>query len=80
MLNKQERIFVDSKYRNFKTRLLFLESIFSNILEQEQILASSISYKLNCSYETYLKELNKSSNILENKDPIKVLQKSNKEI
>ena len=46
--------------RTFETRLKFINEIFTNTYEQYQIMANCIQYKLDKSYEAYLKEIHKS--------------------
>lgn len=70
-----ERIFVERVDRTFETRLKFIDAIFSNKYERHQIMASCIKYKLDQSYETYLKEIHKSLWELEGKNPMTILKK-----
>ncbi len=74
-MDKQERVYVDREDRNFETRLKFIRDIFSNKFSQNQIMASCITYKLDQSYEAYIKEIHKSLWSLYGKDPIAVLKK-----
>lgn len=60
--------------RNFETRLLFINEIFSNLFSQEDIMAHCIEHKLDRSYIKYVKELEKSALNLEKADPLKVLR------
>lgn len=46
--------------RTFESRLQFINEIFSNRYERHQIMASCINYKLDKSYELYIKEIHKS--------------------
>ena len=73
-MDKPERIYVDRPDRTFKTRLQFINSIFSNRFEDYQIMASCIQYKLDQSYEMYLKDIHKSLWLLEGKNPLTILK------
>ena len=64
--------------RTFETRLQFINSIFANKFLQQEIMSSSVQYKLRQSFESFNDELNASIHILELKDPIKVLRAKNK--
>ena len=68
----------DESQRTFETRLSFIKTIFTNKFAKSDIMASCIQYKLGKSYSSYLVDLNESLAILNNKDPIKVLNKLNK--
>lgn len=61
--------------RTFETRVKFIRDIFSNKFTPEQIMANSIQYKLDASYENYIKEIHKVAWKLFGEDPIKVLKK-----
>ena len=61
--------------RTFETRLQFISNVFSHPYTKEEILASSVQFKLRKSYETYLDEVNRSLDYLESKDAVKVLTK-----
>lgn len=61
--------------RSFKTRLEFIRSIFADKFPPEQIMAKCIEHKLKRSLESYILDLNRSSEILQGKDPIDVLKK-----
>lgn len=69
------RVYVDRQDRTFESRLQFIADIFSNKYERHQIMASCITYKLNKSYEVYLKEIHKSLWNLYGKDPMQILKK-----
>jgi hypothetical protein len=69
------RVYVDRQDRTFESRLKFIADIFSNKYERHQIMASCITYKLNKSYEVYLKEIHKSLWNLYGKDPMQILKK-----
>jgi hypothetical protein len=73
-MDKPERIYVDRLNRTFETRLQFINSIFSNRFEDYQIMASCIQYKLDQSYEMYLKDIHKSLWLLEGKNPLTILK------
>ncbi|MBP5468568.1 MAG: hypothetical protein J6Z11_04915 [Candidatus Riflebacteria bacterium] len=61
--------------RTFETRVKFIKELFSNKFENYQIMANCIEHKLDRSYESYIKDIHKSSWQLENKDPIEVLKR-----
>lgn len=61
--------------RTFETRLQFIHDIFTNKYTQDQIMANCIMYKLDKSYEAYIKKVHKSCWLLENEDPIKILKR-----
>jgi len=73
-MDKPERIYVDRPDLTFETRLQFINSIFSNRFEDYQIMASCIQYKLDQSYEMYLKDIHKSLWLLEGKNPLTILK------
>ncbi len=56
----KERVYVDREDRTFESRLQFIADIFSNKYEAYQIMASCINYKLDKSYEAYVKDIHKS--------------------
>lgn len=61
--------------RTFESRLKFIDEIFSNTYTSNQIMASCIQYKLNKSFEVYIKDIHKSLWKLSGKDPIAVLRR-----
>ena len=61
--------------RTFETRLLFIKELFTNTYSQTAIMSHCIQYKLDKSFQQYVKELNKSVWNLEGEDPIKILKK-----
>lgn len=61
--------------RTFETRVKFIDEIFSNTYTRDQIMASCITYKLNKSFETYIKDIHKSLWKLSGKDPMAVLRR-----
>ena len=61
--------------RTFESRLKFIDEIFSNTYTQDQIMASCIQYKLNKSFESYIKDIHKSLWKLSGKDPMAVLRR-----
>ena len=74
-MDKQERVYVDRDERTFETRLQFIDAIFSNRYNDYQIMASCINYKLDQSYEMYLKDIHKSLWLLNGKNPISILKR-----
>ena len=69
----QDRLDPGKENRTFETRLEFIANIFSHPLSKTEILASSVQFKLNKTYEIYLEEVNRSLSILASHDPTKVL-------
>ena len=61
--------------RTFETRVRFIDEIFSNLYSRDQIMASCITYKLDKSFEAYIKDIHKSLWKLSGKDPIAILRK-----
>lgn len=74
-MDKPKRIYVEREDRTFETRLQFIEAIFSSRFEDYQIMASCIKYKLDQSYEVYIKDIHKSLWLLNGKNPISVLKR-----
>ena len=65
----------DRDSRTFETRVTFIRDIFENKYEPIEILAHSIKYKLDKSYEIYLTDVLNSVWNLNGQDPIKVLKR-----
>lgn len=65
----------DRDSRTFETRINFIHDIFSNKYEPVEIMAHCIQYKLDKSYEVYLKDILKSVWNLNGQDPIKILKR-----
>lgn len=65
----------DEASRTFETRVKFIDEIFSNTYTRDQIMASCITYKLNKSFEAYIKDIHKSLWKLSGKDPMAVLRR-----
>lgn len=65
--------------RTFETRLTFIRDIFSNKYQPIEIMAHCIKYKLDKSYEVYLKDILKSVWNLNGQDPIKILKRIDKD-
>lgn len=61
--------------RNFETRVSFIREIFTNKYEPKEIMAHSIQYKLDKSYEKYLADVLKSVWNLNGQDPMKILKR-----
>ena len=61
--------------RTFETRVKFIDEIFSNLYTRDQIMASCINYKLDKSFDAYIKDIHKSLWKLSGKDPMSVLRK-----
>lgn len=61
--------------RTFESRLKFINEIFSNTYSSDQIMASCIQYKLNKSFEAYIKDIHKSLWKLSGKDPMAILRR-----
>lgn len=69
----------DRDSRTFETRVSFIRDIFMNKYEPIEIMAHSISYKLDKSYEIYLKDILKSIWNLQGQDPMKILKRIDKD-
>lgn len=65
----------DRDSRTFETRVSFIHDIFSNKYEPIEIMAHCIQYKLDKSYEVYLKDILKSIWNLDGQDPMKILKR-----
>jgi hypothetical protein len=65
----------DRDSRTFETRVGFIRDIFSNKYEPIEIMAHCIKYKLDKSYEIYLKDVLKSIWNLDGQDPMKILKR-----
>lgn len=68
----------DRNLRTFETRVTFIRDIFSNKYKPIEIMAHCISYKLDKSYEIYLKDILKSVWNLNGQDPMKILKRIDK--
>jgi hypothetical protein len=68
----------DRSQRTFETRVSFIRDIFTNKYEPLEIMAHSIQYKLDKSYEVYFKDVLTSVWNLNGKDPIKILKQIDK--
>lgn len=64
--------------RTFETRVQFIDEIFSNTFTENQIMASCINYKLDKSFEAYIKDIHKSLWKIQQKDPMVMLKKIDK--
>ena len=64
--------------RTFETRVKFIDELFSNTYSQDQIMASCITYKLDKSFEVYLKDIHRSLWKLSGIDPMAILRKIDK--
>ena len=65
----------DRDLRTFETRVSFIRDIFSNKYQPIEIMAHCIQYKLDKSYEIYLKDVLKSIWNLDGQDPMKILKR-----
>lgn len=65
----------DRDLRTFETRVTFIRDIFSNKYKPIEIMAHCIQYKLDKSYEVYLKDILKSVWNLNGQDPMKILKR-----
>ncbi len=65
----------DRTQRTFETRVLFIRDIFTNKYAPIDIMAHSIQYKLDKSYEAYFNDILKSVWNLNGQDPIKILKR-----
>ena len=68
----------DREQRTFETRVSFIRDIFTNKYQPRDILAHSIQYKLDKSYEVYFKDMLTSIWNLNGQDPIKILKRIDK--
>ena len=68
----------DRDQRTFETRVSFIRDIFTNKYQPRDILAHSIQYKLDKSYEVYFKDMLTSIWNLNGQDPIKILKRIDK--
>ena len=64
----------DREARTFETRISFIRDIFTNKYEPIDIMAHCVKYKLDKSYEVYIKDIFKSIWTLNGQDPMKVLK------
>lgn len=64
--------------RTFETRVKFIHDIFSNKHSNTEIMANCIKYKLDKSYEAYVKKVHTSFWKLNNEDPMVVLKRIDK--
>ena len=64
--------------RTFETRVKFIHDIFSNKHSNTEIMANCIRYKLDKSYEAYVKKVHTSFWKLNNEDPMVVLKRIDK--
>jgi hypothetical protein len=69
----------DRDSRTFETRVTFLRDIFSNKYTPIEIMAHSIQYKLDKSYEMYFADILKSVWNLNGQDPMKILKRIDKD-
>ena len=60
---------------NFKSKLLFLNEVFSNTYPKDVIMSSCIQYKLRLSFEDYEKSLNNSLWLLHGEDTLAILKR-----
>jgi hypothetical protein len=65
----------DRTLRTFETRVSFIRDIFSNKYAPIEIMAHSIQYKLDKSYEVYLSDILKNIWNLNGQDPMKILKR-----
>lgn len=65
----------DRTSRTFETRVTFIRDIFYNKYQPIEIMAHCIKYKLDKSYEVYLKDILKSIWNLNGQDPMKILKR-----
>ena len=61
--------------RTFETRVTFIHDIFSNKYAPIDIMAHCFHYKLDKSYEVYLKDILKNIWNLDGQDPMKILKR-----
>ena len=61
--------------RDFETRLLFIEALFTDLFPRCDIMAHCAVHKLDWSYLEYAEELQKSMLRLTGEDPLQVLKR-----
>lgn len=75
----QDNVIIDDESadlgRTFESRLLFLNSIYSNKYDNITIMAKCVSHKLKRSYIIYLSELEKDMSILNENANVKLLRR-----
>lgn len=71
----KDRLDPGKENRTFESRLEFIAGVFSHPYTKTEILASSVQFKLNKSYETYLEEVERSIDYLMYKDTISVMKR-----
>lgn len=69
----------DREARTFETRVTFIRDIFTNKYKPIEIMAHCIQYKLDKSYEVYLKDVLRSIWNLNGQDPMKILKRIDKD-
>lgn len=74
------KVFLKPSYdtRTFETRLLFIKNLFDHTFSRSDIMGRCILYKLESTYETYKKEVDKSSEKLIDSNPVTILNKLSK--
>jgi hypothetical protein len=73
MANKTN--FFPQESRTFETRLRFIESVFRNKYAPIDVIANCVRYKLDISFQEYVRELDKCVWNIDGKDPMKMLKK-----
>jgi predicted GTPase len=70
----------DRASRTFETRVGFIRDVFSSKYQPIEIMAHCIKYKLDKSYEVYLKDILKSVWNLDGQDPMKILKRVDRDM
>lgn len=72
--------YIEPEERTFKTRLEYINYIFSHVWTPDEIMRASIEHRLNLSYEKYLEDLDNSiKKLLDRRNPVPVIKTANKE-
>lgn len=69
----------DWRKRNFETRIEFIHDLFADLHDQSAVMANCAKYKLSKSLEAYCEELERSSWTIRQEDPMKVLNRMEKD-
>lgn len=69
----------DRDSRTFETRVSFIRDIFSNKYKPIEIMAHCITYKLDKSFEMYVKDITQNIWNLNGHDPMTILKRIDKD-
>lgn len=65
---------------SFGSKIEFVHDIFADLRDPFVVMASSAKYKLSKTFENYCKELENSSWTLQEEDPMKVLDRMDRDL